>query len=97
MIVTMNITKLDASLYEVRLEDGGVEMFDATVYGSVSEAIFETGRDIPHELAGFVHLYYGALSFGTVSVHRLQTQATIIADEIMQLVAAVHRDEDERS
>jgi hypothetical protein len=97
MIVKMHISRIETGAYEVCMEDGGVEITGQAVYASVSDAIFETGSNVPYEIASFVHIYYGALSCGTESVHRMKTQATIIADEIMELCAAVHRDKEQRN
>jgi hypothetical protein len=97
MIVKMHISKVEAGAYEVCVEDGGVEITGREVYASVSEAIFETANNVPYEIASFFNIFYGALSCSTESVHRMKTQATVIADEIMQLVAAVHQDEEERA
>ena len=97
MIVSMHISKIKAGVYEVYIEVGGVEITGRTVHASVSEAIFQVASDLPYNIASFVHIFYGALSCGTESVNRMKTQATLIANEIMQLVAAVRQDEEERA
>jgi hypothetical protein len=89
--------KIQSGVYEVRIEDSGVEITGREKYASVSEAISEVGNNVPCEIASFVHIYYAALPCSTESVHRMKTQATAIADEVMQLVAAVHKDRDERT
>jgi hypothetical protein len=94
MIPNLHISKLEASLYEARLSDGGVEISEPTLHATIEAALLFVGRDLPEDFAHFVDVHYGGVSAGTIGTARLVDEAESVADRLVELVAAVHRSEE---
>lgn len=95
MIPDLHISKLESSLYEARLSDGGIEISGPTLHATIAEALEFVGRDVPEDFAHFVDVHYGGGSIGTTAIVRLVVDAPTIADRLVAIAAAVYQSEEE--
>lgn len=94
MIPDLHVSKLESSLYEARLSDGGVEITEPTLHATIADALRFLGRDVPEDFAHFVNVHYGVVSAGTIGTARLVLEAESVADRLVDLLGAVHRSEE---
>lgn len=87
-VVTLDIEQIGPGVYEVHCVD---RPDSPTVHCSISDAIRDYGNSIPRDYAHFVEVRYGGVSLGTQAVVRLSKESEVMASELIELVACVHR------
>lgn len=95
MILTLDITKIESGLYEARLSEGGTEVTAPSAYDTITAALRAVAQDIPDDFAHFVEVHYSGVSSGTIGTTRLAVEAEAVAARLVELVAAVHRSEED--
>lgn len=95
MIPKLQVIKVEPGCYEARLSDGDVEITDATLHATIAAALRHVAIDMPDDFAHFVDVHYSGASVGTIGTLRLAAEAEVVADRLVELVAAVHRSEEE--
>lgn len=93
MIPILNISKLQSSLYEARVESGGQLLTEPVIYSTIAEAIAGVGHDVPENFGHFMEIYYSVVSVGTISTAKMQSESNLIADKLVALCAEVMRDD----
>ena len=67
MVLTLQIDKIESSLYRAAVLCGGVEVTEPSHYASIEEAIREEATAVPEGFAYFADVIYG----GGVQWHHL--------------------------
>lgn len=95
MILDLHINKLESSVYEARLSEGGTEISEPSLHATIADALRFVGGDVPENFAHFVDVHYSGVSSGTIGTIRLAAEAAAVADRLVELVAAVHLSEED--
>jgi hypothetical protein len=91
MILSLEISKIESGLYRAAALIGGVEVTEPGVYSSIEAAIREEAAAVPTGFAHFAEVTYGGASSGTISLDGLAARASQVADQIVAVVAEMHR------
>jgi hypothetical protein len=91
MVLTLAIDKLQSGLYRAAALSGSVEVTEPAVYSSIAEAIREEALAVPVGFAHFSDVTYGGASSGTIPLQALSTRAAQVADQLVSVVAEMHR------
>src|SRR5512133_2162507 len=90
-ILDIEIVRLAHGIYEVHCAD----QKESTVHSSISEAIHYYGNSIPRSYSQFANLNYSGVSLGTRYIPHFDRDAELLAAELVELVADVHRSVEE--
>lgn len=87
-VVTLEIDKASPNHYAVHCE---VLPDSPTFHATIADAIRHYGISIPRDFSQFAEVRYGGVSLGTQAVSRLAEEPAVMARELVELDAAVHR------
>ena len=90
MVLTLQIDKIESSLYRAAVLCGGVEVTEPSHYASIEEAIREEATAVPEGFAYFADVIYGGASSGTISLALLPERASQVADQLVAIVAEMY-------
>lgn len=88
MIACISISRLQAKLYRVHVDD--VEA--GVAYSSIAEAIADHA-DIPPEYARFVNIEYYGIRLATMAVADMRSHASELASDLTRMSAEIHASE----
>lgn len=91
MVLTLQIDKIAPGHYRVAVLNGGVEVTEPAEYASIEEAISEEATAVPEGFAYFADVTYGGASSGTIPLATLPGRAAQVADQLVAIVAEMHR------
>jgi hypothetical protein len=86
MILKLDLRKIESGAYEAYCT-GQVA---PSVHDSIAAALRHYGQDIPAEFARFVEVRYHEVSLGTTKITRLTNEPELMAQELVDLTAAVY-------
>lgn len=90
MILQVQIDKIESGVYEARCE-----ATQRSCHASLSAVLKDYGEDIPGDFCQFVAVRDGGVCSGTTAVARRAKEPEAMVSELVGLVAAVHRAEEE--
>jgi len=90
MILTLEIDKVAPATYRAAALNQGQAVCEAGTYASIAEAIRAEAAAVPDGFAYFIEPRYQGFSAGTVTLQKAQTDASELADHLMQLGALAH-------
>lgn len=97
MVPELYIDKAQRGWYEATLTAGGVEITTSpTMHESISAAIKDFGETFPSEFSEFLELRYFDVSIGMHTLARMRAEPEQLAQQLVDLAAAVWRDAEER-
>ncbi|WP_143684798.1 hypothetical protein [Variovorax sp. KK3] len=96
MIPELHISKVQSNLYEARLLDGKEEIFPSEFYESITDAIRGVAEDFPAEISEFLEVGYVDVSIGTQWVGKMKAEPAALAEQLVNLAAAVWQSQEER-
>ena len=91
MVVTFKIDKIKSGHYRIASLWGGAEVSTPAIYSSIEEAIREEVSAVPKGFAHFADVTYGGASSGTLYLAELPECAAQVADQLVAIVAEMHR------
>lgn len=91
MVLTLQIDQIESGLYRAAALSGAVEVTQPSQYSSIEEAIREEAAAVPEGFAYFADVTYGGASSGTISLTLLPGRASQVADQLVAIVAEMHR------
>lgn len=90
-VLDIEMVHLAPGIYEVHCAD----QEESTVHGSISEAIRYYGNSIPLSYSQYANLNYSGVSLGTRYIPHFVRDAELLAADLVELVADVHRSVEE--
>ena len=91
MVLSFQIVKIQSGLYRVATLSGGLVVTEPAIYSSIEDAIREEAVAVPPGFAHFADVNYGGASSGTLPLQSLSARATQVADQLVSVVAEMHR------
>lgn len=96
MVPELHIGKVHRGMYEARLTGSGVEITESTLHDTIAAAIKGIGESFPPDISEFLEIRYVDISIGVHSLARMKTEASGLADHLVELAATVWQSEEER-
>lgn len=91
MILTLAIDRIQPNVYRVATLVNAVEVTEATFHLSVEDAVREAAGNVPPGFAHYADVKYCGVSSGTIALSILPGRAPQVADQLMAVVADMHR------
>lgn len=89
-VLTLQIDKVQSTLYRAELQWRGSPLGEPVVYSRISEAIRAEAESVHADFAQFVEVRYHELSSGTIPLSLVSGQAEEIAERLVGLIHEMH-------